>query len=39
MGLSLLDTRGVTMQALALHRGSEYADQAVTGRSRGACWG
>ena len=30
--------RGATIQALALHRGPEYADQAVTGRSRGVCW-
>ena len=26
-------TRRVTIQALALHKGPEYADQAVTGRS------
>ena len=28
-------TRGVTLQALTLRRGPEYADQAVTGLSRG----
>jgi hypothetical protein len=32
-------TRGVKIQALALLRGPEYADQAVTRRSRGVCWG
>ena len=32
MGLEKRLTRGVTIQALANHRGSEYADKAVTGR-------
>jgi hypothetical protein len=27
------------MLAMSLHRGPKYADQAVTGRSRGVCWG
>ena len=31
-------TRGVTIQVIPPHRSTEYADQAVTGRSRGVCW-
>ena len=39
MGLSSLDTRdGGECRSVSTHRGPEYADQAVTGRSRGVCW-
>ena len=31
-------TCGVAIEALTLHRGLKYADQAVTRRSRGVCW-
>ena len=37
-GVCVRLARRVTMEALALHRGPEYADQTVTGRSRGVCW-
>jgi hypothetical protein len=30
-------TPGVIIQAVSPHRGPKYADQAVTGRSRGVC--
>ena len=37
-GVRVRMTHGVTIVAFSPREGPEYADQAVTGRSRGVCW-
>ena len=37
-GVRVRLTRGVIIQVIPPHRSTEYADQTVTGRSRGAGW-
>jgi len=37
-GVRVRLTHGVTIVAFSPREGPEYADQAVTGRSRGVCW-